>query len=379
VALALSFALVRGRRRDDGGFDRAAFWRRAVFSALASRTLAEASENGLDPEEAFLAALLQDIGMLALAEVFPREYGELCSQAGGEHDALARLERERWQADHASVSALLARAWRLPPLLQRAVGGSHLTPDPGAPASEVRFLRCVALSGLLADIWTAPGEGGLRSALEAARTQLGLGEAELEGVLARMALAIPETAGDFDIDLGGPDQVDAVLAEARRLPAALGFPPAAPEPGARVESGEALEGALRLAFDYARTHGESMALLLAAPDASLPPERAAALIGLLRRCVRTTDLLGPSGGSEVLILLPETDLPGAKAVAGRLLARISAGGPRLPLSIGVAAGRAGTISLERLRADVAERAAEAHARGGCQVAAAQDPRPGAKP
>ena len=379
VALALSFALVRGRRREDGGFDRSAFWRRAVFSALASRTLAEAAEDGLDPEEAFLAALLQDIGMLALAEVFPREYGELCTRAGGEHEAVARLERELWQADHASVGALLTRTWRLPPLLQHAVGGSHLPPDPSAPANEAHFLRCVALSGLLADIWTAPGEGGLRPALESARTRLGLGDAELEGVLARMALAIPETAGDFDIDLGGPAQVDAVLAEARRLPAALGVVPAAPEPGARVESGEALEGALRLAFDYARTHGETMALLLAVPDVDLPPERAAALVGLLRRCVRTTDLLGPGGAGEVLILLPETELSGAKAVAGRLLARISAGGPRLPLSIGVAAGRAGGIALERLRADATARAAEAHERGGSQVAAVHDPSPGGKP
>ena len=209
--------------------------------------------------------------------------------------------------------------------------------------------------------------------------RLGLGDAELEAVLARMALAIPETAGDFDIDLGGHAQVDAVLAEARRLPVALGFPPAAPEPGARVESGEALEGALRLAFDYARTHGESMAFLLAVPDVNLPPERAAALVGLLRRCVRTTDLLGMGDGGEVLILLPETELAGAKAVAGRLLARIAAGGPRLPLSIGVAAGRAGGVALERLREDAAARAAEAHQRGGGQVAAGHVPHPGAKP
>ena len=325
VALALSFALVRGRRRDDGGFDRGAFWRRAVFSALASRTLAEASEGGLDPEDAFLAALLQDIGMLALAEVFPGEYGELCSQAGGGHEALARLERERWQADHASVSALLARAWRLPPLLQRAVGGSHLTPDPDAPAGEVHLLRCVALSGLLADIWTAPGEDGLRSSLEAARTRLGLGAAELEGVLARMALAIPETAGDFDIDLGGPTEVDSVLTEARRLPAALGLPPAAPEPGARVESGAALEAALRLAFDHARTHGESLALVLVVPDLSLPPERSAALIALLRRCVRGTDLLGPGAGGEVLILMSHADL-----VRGEVRRRPAAGADSLP-------------------------------------------------
>jgi GGDEF domain-containing protein len=80
----------------------------------------------------------------------------------------------------------------------------------------------------------------------------------------------------------------------------------------------------------------------------------------------------------VLILLPETELAGAKAVAGRLLARISAGGPRLPLSIGVSAGRAGGVGLERLREDAAERAAEAHERGGSQVAAAHTAKPGAE-
>jgi HD-like signal output (HDOD) protein len=79
LALALSFSLVRGRRRDDrSGFDHRIFWRRAVFSALAGRVLAESGVRSADPEEAFLAALLQDLGVLALAEVFPAEYGPMC-------------------------------------------------------------------------------------------------------------------------------------------------------------------------------------------------------------------------------------------------------------------------------------------------------------
>jgi HD-like signal output (HDOD) protein len=370
VAIALSFSLVRGRRRDDTGFDRSSFWRRAVFAAVAGRALAESSEEAVDPEEAFLAALLQDVGMLALAEISAEQYGAMCASAGGDHELLAKLEREAFEADHAAVGAILTANWNLPVSLQRAVAGSHASPPHDAAPSEARLIRCVALSGHLADVWVAPGEGALRPALEAARARLGFTETELEAVLARMALLIPETAGDFDIDLGGSERVEAVLAEARLLPAALGIARVAAEAGARVERGEALEGALRLAFDYARAHGESLALLEVVPDAQLPVERSTALVGLLRRCVRATDLVGPLDAERVLLLLPQSDLAAATAVAGRLLARISAGGPRLALSVGVACATAGTGSLAQLRAAAAAGAAAAHARGGSQVAAA---------
>ena len=374
VAIALSFSLLRGRRRDDAGFDRSAFWRRAVFAALASRILAEDTEDGVDAEEAFLGALLQDLGMLALAEIAPEQYGALCARAAGDHDALAQLEHGAFEADHAAVGALLAARWQLPSPLQRAVAGSHGSPPPDAPPAEARLLRCVARSGHLADVWVAPGTGALRPALQTARARLGLTGTELEAVLARMALLIPEAAGDFEIDLGGSDRVGTVLAEARRLPAALAVSPTAAESGARIERGEALEGALRLASDYARAHSESLALLEVAPDVPLPVERSTALVGLLRRCVRSTDLVGLLDSDRALVLLLQADLAGATAVAGRLLARISAGGPRLSLSIGVACAAGGTSSLAQLRAAAAAGAAAAQRRGGGQVAAGAEAR-----
>ena len=165
-----------------------------------------------------------------------------------------------------------------------------------------------------------------------------------------------------------------VLAEARRLPAALAVSPTAAESGARIERGEALEGALRLASDYARAHSESLALLEVAPDVPLPVERSTALVGLLRRCVRSTDLVGLLDSDRALVLLLQADLAGATAVAGRLLARISAGGPRLSLSIGVACAAGGTSSLAQLRAAAAAGAAAAQRRGGGQVAAGAEAR-----
>jgi HD-like signal output (HDOD) protein len=378
VAIALSFSLVRGRRRGEhDGFDHGAFWRRAVFSALAGRTLAEAGAPAVDAEEVFLAALLQDLGMLAYAEVFGGEYGAAWRAARGDHERLAALEGAAWGAAHADASALLLGTWHLPPHLQGAVAASHDGASSGAAATdprERRFLACVALSGPLADVWVTPGgPEAIGPAFEAARAALGIGAEALGELLSRMALAVPEAAADFDIDLGGPARVEEVLAEARRLPIELGLraPRASAEAaGPRVEAGEALEGALRFAVEYGRVRGESLALIVATPEAPSAGARET-LLALARRTLRSTDLVGLAENGQMTALLPATDLAGARAAAERLVARGAALHTPLRASVGIGMSVPGApiASAARLRATAAA-AALAAAPG--QVLVGQD-------
>jgi HD-like signal output (HDOD) protein len=372
LALALSFSFVQGRRHGErDGFDHGAFWQRAVFSALAGRTLAEAGTPAVDPEEVFLASLLQDVGMLAFAEVFRGEYGNLWQHAGGDHDRLAALERASWGADHAEASALLARAWHLPPRFQVSARGSH-GGHLAAPADprERRFFACVALSGRLADVWVAPGgAGGIRAALDAARAALGMGAEAVEAVVSRMALAVPEAAADFDIDLGAADHFEQVRSEARRLPASLGLRPRPAQPdgsGPRVETGPALDRAVRSAFEYARAHGEPLAILVATADA---PNAFASetLLAVARRSLRATDLVGLAENGQLTALLPGTDLAGARSAADRILARGAKLSPPLPVAIGIGftSPEDPVASAARLRAAAA--AASLAAGPGCAL------------
>ncbi len=367
--IALSFALVRGRRRDDGsGFDRSAFWRRAVFAALAGRILAEGAAPSVDPEEAFIAALLQDLGMLALSEVFSGDYGPMCTSAGGDHDALVALERAGWGADHSDVSALLARSWRLPALLEHAVGGSHDGPAPDATTAEARLIECVALSGRLADMWVAPGHGEApRAALESVCARLGFDPAVLEAAITRMALAVPEASADFDIDLGGPAHIEEVLVEARRLLAALGLPAVRQEP-VSVEGGEALDRSLRFAFACARRRREPLSLLLVSCDPSAPEGASASLVHLARRLVRSTDLIGTSVRGETFLLLPGADVAGAVAVARRIM-QSAAGLTGLGVNIGATSSSPPlvTFTAEGARAALVEAMASARPLGGGQI------------
>src|SRR6476620_2581868 len=75
--LVLGFSLVADPTQTKGkGFKHLAYWKRSIFAATAGRTIA--SKIGLvQQEEAFLTALLMDIGMLVLDQVLGDQYGEI--------------------------------------------------------------------------------------------------------------------------------------------------------------------------------------------------------------------------------------------------------------------------------------------------------------
>src|SRR3569623_1705654 len=128
--LALSFSLVRDLRKgQQSGLQ--TYWKRSIIAAVAARELANALRFPA-PDEAFLAALLQDIGVLALGRVAGREYEEVAARAGDDHERLAALETEAFGADHAAVGGWMVESWKLPRPLCLAVLSSHR----GLPAAD---------------------------------------------------------------------------------------------------------------------------------------------------------------------------------------------------------------------------------------------------
>src|ERR1700736_5871799 len=98
LTLALSFSLLKAlRSAKSNGLNYGLYWRRALLAATAARALGDAMHQP-SAEEIFLAALLQDVGMLALDKAVPDLYarGEIlqCN-----HSALAAHEKKRLQID----------------------------------------------------------------------------------------------------------------------------------------------------------------------------------------------------------------------------------------------------------------------------------------
>lgn len=214
--LALSFSLVRGLRKpSQGGFDQDRYWKRSIIAAVAARELAGRAELR-SWEEAFLAALLQDIGMMALRQAASDEYDALLVEAGDDHLRLVELERAAFGCDHAEVGAWMARKWRLPEVLTSSVALSHADSFEEVTGDVQSVTRCVALAGWMADIWvmedTAQATANARRYSEAI---FGMDQAMMEETFEIISEKIPEVSALFDVRLGSPQDIACILDQAR--------------------------------------------------------------------------------------------------------------------------------------------------------------------
>jgi diguanylate cyclase (GGDEF)-like protein len=150
-SIVLGFSLVESTKKAglNKRFDMLSYWRRAVYSAAGARTIAQALRR-CDPEEAFIGAMVQDIGVLAFAATLKEEYDAVIAEAAADHEGTSEAERKRLGADHSQVGARLAERWRLPPQVIECIRWHH-EPDRSSPALG-DLLRAVAAGGLAAAV-----------------------------------------------------------------------------------------------------------------------------------------------------------------------------------------------------------------------------------
>jgi two-component system cell cycle response regulator len=141
-SIVLGFSLVDSTKRAglDRSFDMLSYWRRGVYSAAAARTIA-LTLRLFDPEEAFIGAMVQDIGVLAFAATLREDYDTVIASADQDHDAHSVAEIAAFSVDHMEVGALLAQKWRLPAQIIECIRWHH-SPLQCSPAHEA-LVKCV--------------------------------------------------------------------------------------------------------------------------------------------------------------------------------------------------------------------------------------------
>lgn len=220
MTLALSFSLAETLTDQAGPHNvNKLVWRRALISATAARLLGVRLKLQ-ELEELFLAALLQDIGILALEAALPEEYRPLIARAA-DHDALLGLERETLDADHGEAGEWLMTSWGLPKRLARVASAVHAPSSANLTGSEALFLNCIAVAGKIADLFLGEDrKTGTDRVVDDAWRLLRIGHEDVEPLLNEVAGVLPEVAALYDTEIISARKAAGVIDQAREILAA---------------------------------------------------------------------------------------------------------------------------------------------------------------
>jgi HD-like signal output (HDOD) protein len=101
-------------------------WRHSMAVAQGAKAIALAEKAGREEtEDAFVGALLEDVGILVLAANFPEAYDRACATLLAEGLQLATVEQEEFAVTHADVGAYLLGLWGIPDPVLRTVSLHH--------------------------------------------------------------------------------------------------------------------------------------------------------------------------------------------------------------------------------------------------------------
>ncbi|MEL7447935.1 MAG: HDOD domain-containing protein [Pseudomonadota bacterium] len=217
ISTALSFSLVNSlRQKRAGELNYNRYWQRSIMAGIAARELGEQA-GFRDKESLFLAALLQDIGMLAVDTLDPYAYSAFTGDVS-RHADIEAFERDQFGCCHTEIGAWLLSRWRLPEQFALAVDASHDPTRLEADHEWATYARCVALAGLFADVWfTNQTPAAFAELVDRCEDALDMAPADTGIALARMRERAPETAGMFDVQLLSQTQMQQVVNDAKQI------------------------------------------------------------------------------------------------------------------------------------------------------------------
>ncbi len=342
--MALGFTLVGNLKTSAAeGFDHLAYWKNSLYSAAAAKAIAKLADVP-QQEEVFIAALLQDMGQLALSQTMGSTYHRAIATAGQDRQKLLTLERQALDTDHTEVGGALADQWKLPPVLALPIR-LHETPE-AAPEDARQIVRCVSMGGYIADVFVSENSGvALRKAYDQGLAWFNLSPEATDRLINAVHNDSVELSKLFELPTGKLEDPAEILARASEALLHVGMQTArdtsdleeknrqlqakaTTDPLTRVANRGHFNEVIATRFAEAMSSGKPLSVLFLDTDKfksfndtyghqtgdRVLVEKAKAIQSILP----PNALLARYGGEEFAIVLPETD----RLTAARLAEKV---------------------------------------------------------
>lgn len=196
IAVAASLGqLFRGVRLCPG-YTAKDLWSHCIAVGLTARELARMLELPI-ADEAFLAGMIHDIGILMELQTWPEQLSRVCNVIKLDGGDFCKAEREILNVDHQALGKALAQHWKFPQSCQQVAGFHH---DPSEVTDGSRTLVTVVH---VADTLCCRGGFGFNLTAihqdldSAAMADAGIDDALLESFRSNLGKTISDTASLF--------------------------------------------------------------------------------------------------------------------------------------------------------------------------------------
>ncbi len=215
AALTLSTSIYDMTDKWESSIDRTRFWRHSLEVAVAARSIAEAIRYPR-VEEAFIAGILHDIGLLVLEKSFSDKFKSIWNQAeSGEH--LIELEENSWSTNHARVGQFLLDQWKIPTVITGAVGQHHNNFPPDEDDKDFLLPQIIALANKTAkfSILTVNNNSAYNiEQKEIIRKNLKLSVEQVKDLEESIIAKVVDEASFLEIEIGSTSEI---LLEANKM------------------------------------------------------------------------------------------------------------------------------------------------------------------
>ncbi|MES9899513.1 MAG: HDOD domain-containing protein [Sedimenticola sp.] len=216
--VALGLSLFQHLRRHLGSprFDMFHYWQHCLSVATIAKSLARASAH-TDPDAAYVAGLLHDIGKLILETYGKISYSEILSSFRSNSELLIEEERKVLGIGHDDIGDIICRQWGLPENITTVVRLHHRSfTQQGLSAEDEKLVAIVSLANFIA--WTQ-GIGSVnqrcRIVLQPEVEQyIDLDELDLSAIVQQLDREVSEIGQFYQLHFPTSDQLRANLLQA---------------------------------------------------------------------------------------------------------------------------------------------------------------------
>lgn len=192
------------------------YWKSSLVRAVAARELCQKYWHK-DGDEAFLAGLLQDIGVLVLLDQLRVPYAQFLNRVLENRTNLGEKEVQSLGFDHQGLTAALLQRWNLPELLVQAISSDHrglAVIKKGDPVADLA--KILHLAGLLGELVGQNRIQALPELLSAGETYCGFDKEALHELLPPLQEKVEQLADVLSLDLEQNTSYDQIVKQAHQ-------------------------------------------------------------------------------------------------------------------------------------------------------------------